>query len=1065
MSAASHSIWRNCFSRLADPSEDPATAVTMLRLAESLPELRRDTHLWQAVHAQRESRPWEAWAYLISMEIGPLLANGRLQKLPQFLAAAARAQGAETVARHLLTLYPADPPNTLSQQRSNVIAALYPEASELAASPSARRLEATVDIIIPVYRGHGQTLECLDSVFASQALLRTKTEIVVINDASPEEELVAELRNLASQQRITLIEQPENLGFIRTMNRAMALHPARDVVWLNADTRVTGNWLDRLKRVANTDPAIAGVSPLSNHGELTSFPYPRRQGRFPSASDQQQLDTLAQKAWNGEIPPLEAVCGFCLYLRRSALDQVGFLDETELISGYGEDTDWSLRALALGWQLVVAPNVFVAHHGSVSFGSQKRQLVAHNNKVLKKRYPTAERAFDSYLQQDPLAQHRQRLQRERLGAIIGRRGRGKSRPNGNKTTPAVSGELLILGPCSWNHPALAHSLLDPYAADGSIVEPPPIDHHPWLRWRPLANSLKPEACEISLSLPPAGQSLPILLKYQLPEDASVLEQDLSSLPDLVWVFHELERCPIALLNLRQQLGRKARLYPIDDALLTAAAYAGAAPESATQALKSAPRKTAQTAVQKAAPKATQKTTLSTAHPARAQQLLSLAQDAEVIVLPYHSLLERYRLAIPDASIEIQSPNRRPEADEKGAKNAQDTQDTQDTKTKNLIPGGSLQVLATRSLLIADDLNHPVIIRKWLEFARALSQAQNQNKSQAQNQGQAQGQSKTQPGEPPIKLLVLTRYPCNLDLRSIGNLIEIAPIAGVSLPDSLQLCHCTAALSLDADPGAGWRAPGLAAQVGLPLLAPASTLAREAGASTFGSLAELTHRVLKNNLSAKAVTMTKKRAHATSSPPPWQAGDNQKVFLNLGSGNGDPAGLPRMFQGEQWQQVRIDIDPDMKPDIVTSSADLSMIPNGQIDAIWSSHSLEHLDFHDVPGALQQMQRVLKPDGFALVTLPDIAAVAELVVAGRLNEVIYQSAAGPIRAMDMLFGHGASVAAGKRYMAHRCGFDAKLLGESLLDAGFHEVRVRKGSAWDLWAFALNSETPPSVFELEV
>jgi GT2 family glycosyltransferase/SAM-dependent methyltransferase len=1024
MSNTAQHASQSFFSRIADPAEDPVMVSAMLRIAEGLPELRGETRIWQAIQALQSGRPWEAWAYLISKEIAPALQGGTMAELPQLLASAARAQDAEALAVHLLQLYP----DTTAQHASapptkSAESVLQTTTFKNSNSRAARPRDTTVDIIIPVYRGRTETMACLNSVLASQALLRCNTEIVVINDASPQDDLVADLQELASAQQITLVEQPENLGFIRTMNRAMALHPQRDVVWLNADTRVTGNWLDRLRGIANKDPDIAAVSPLSNHGELMSFPHQNRQGFMPDAATQKQLDTLAKKAWNGEIADLEAVCGFCLYMRRCALDEVGFLDEKNLVAGYGEDTDWSQRALALGWRLTAAPNVFVAHHGSVSFGSQKKQLVARNNAVLTKRYPRMEQEYDSYLQRDPLADHRHRLQRQRLIAITSK----TKAANKNKKGALVTGELLILGPASWNHPALAHSRLDPYGADGSLTEPLPIDQHPWLRWRPVADSREPDACKVSLSLPLADQSLPICLEYRLPQDLTILEDDLAGLPDMVWAFYELECCPTALLRMCQRLKCKLRLYPLDDALLSAAAQAGTAPESA--------------------PESASQTT-------RAQLLLDLAQTADAVVLPYSSLLYRYLRALPYASIEIKPWTGR------SALEAEESE-TQEPEATDAQAKDSAEPTTPRSLLIADDLERPALIHKWLELARTLSEAQSQT------------------GEYPLKLLILNQYPCSRELRSLGNLIEIAPIAGVSLPESLELCHCTAALSLDSDPGAGWRAPGLAAHLGLPLLAPATALAVEAEANTFTSVTDLTCKILNINLSTKAVTMTikrakakspfetmpKKRAKAKSLSEPWQVAANRKVFLNLGSGNGDPSGLPGMFQGGKWQQIRIDIDPDMSPDIVTSNTDLSMIPDGQIDAIWSSHSLEHLEFHDVPSALKEMQRVLKADGFALITLPDLAAVAELVVAGRLTDIIYQSPVGPIRAIDMMFGHGDSLADGKGYMAHRCGFDAQLLGESLLDAGFHEVRVRKGRSWDLWAFALNSETPQSVFELEV
>ncbi|MEX0740634.1 MAG: glycosyltransferase [Pseudohongiella sp.] len=1005
MNASAPLTLQSCFSRIAKPGEDQATARAILRLTEGWSELRSETRLWQAIHAMQAGRPWEAWSYLVSSEMAATLRRGTLPELPPLLAAVARALGEDSIARRLLALYP--DPDSLAPPAP---AKTPPHAPLPKTKAATSQRDNTVDIIIPVYKGYTQTLDCIHSVLASQADLRTRTEIVVINDASPEPELVAALRELASQQQITLIEQSQNLGFIRTMNRAMALHPQRDVVWLNADTRVCGNWLDRLRQLAKKHPDIATVSPLSNFGELMSFPHASRQGSMPDAQAQQQLDTLASQAWNGDIPELGAACGFCLYMRRAAINNVGLLDETDLLSGYGEDTDWSQRALALGWRLAGAPNVFVAHHGSVSFGSQKRQLVARNNALLKKRYPRAQQDNRTDQQRDPLASHRQRLQRHRL-----------------QQQPPVAGELLILGPASWNHPAFAHCRLDPYDADGNWIQTHAMDEQPWLRWQPTGDSRQPQACKMSLSLPGAGagagagarESLPIYLEYHLPEDLALLEADLTGLPDLSWAFYELARCPLVLLQLCLRLQRQVRLMPLDDGLLSAVA----SPDTVRGGL-----------------------------------LLSLAQQAAAVVVPYPSLEDRYRRVIPQARINVQPAP--PVA----------------SPTPSPAPSPASPTQPTRSVLIADDLSNPALARQWQALARALHD----------DDGAANDDKNT---EPAIKLLVLEHYPCNRSLRALGNLIEIAPIAGVGLPQSLQLCHCTVALSLDADPGAGWQAPGLARHLGLPLLAPACALARDAGARTYATMAELSHQVFNNNLSTKALTMTEKRTAKTPGKPVlkpplkrpskqapksasdtpakqvWHGAAKQKVFLNLGCGTSNRQGLPAMFQDEQWHQVRIDIDPDTQPDIVSSNTDLSMIPDAQIDAVWSSHSLEHLDFHDVPVALKEMQRVLKPDGFALITLPDLQAIAELVVVGRLTDVVYQSAVGPIRTIDMLFGHGPSLAAGKRYMAHRCGFDAKLLGQSLLDAGFNEVRVRKGRSWDLWAYAFNGDIPPGLLELEV
>lgn len=134
----------------------------------------------------------------------------------------------------------------------------------------------------------------------------------------------------------------------------------------------------------------------------------------------------------------------------------------------------------------------------------------------------------------------------------------------------------------------------------------------------------------------------------------------------------------------------------------------------------------------------------------------------------------------------------------------------------------------------------------------------------------------------------------------------------------------------------------------------------------------------------------------------------------------------------------------------------------IDAIWSSHNLEHLHSFEVPVALAEFKRILKPQGYLLVTLPDLRAIAREIALDRINATLYNSQAGDICALDMVFGHQASVAEGNHYMAHRTGFTASSLGQSLQDAGFEEVRVHEGHRWDLWAIATMPDTPATVFD---
>lgn len=182
----------------------------------------------------------------------------------------------------------------------------------------------------------------------------------------------------------------------------------------------------------------------------------------------------------------------------------------------------------------------------------------------------------------------------------------------------------------------------------------------------------------------------------------------------------------------------------------------------------------------------------------------------------------------------------------------------------------------------------------------------------------------------------------------------------------------------------------------------------------------------------------------------------KTLLHVGCGTAPKSRLPACFQEAQWKEIRLDIDPRVKPDIVASLTDMSAVPSTSADAIWSSHNLEHLDGFQVPAALREIRRVLKPGGFVLINLPNLQRIAELIAAGRAEEVMYTSPAGPITPLDMLFGHQASLARGNHYMAHRTGYTPERLSKVLVDAGFAEVRVMQGQAFDLWAVAVSPES---------
>lgn len=183
-----------------------------------------------------------------------------------------------------------------------------------------------------------------------------------------------------------------------------------------------------------------------------------------------------------------------------------------------------------------------------------------------------------------------------------------------------------------------------------------------------------------------------------------------------------------------------------------------------------------------------------------------------------------------------------------------------------------------------------------------------------------------------------------------------------------------------------------------------------------------------------------------------APERKRVVLHVGCGPYSPERLHPTFRGAAWREIRVDLDPRVRPDVIGSVTDLSPFIDESVEAVWSSHNIEHLYDHEATKALAEFRRVLKPDGIALITTPDIEAIAQLVADGKLDQVAYMSPAGPITALDMIYGHRDSIRGGNHFMAHKTAFSAERLGRLLLEAGFSKVVMRKGASYDLWACAL-------------
>jgi len=160
----------------------------------------------------------------------------------------------------------------------------------------------------------------------------------------------------------------------------------------------------------------------------------------------------------------------------------------------------------------------------------------------------------------------------------------------------------------------------------------------------------------------------------------------------------------------------------------------------------------------------------------------------------------------------------------------------------------------------------------------------------------------------------------------------------------------------------------------------------------------------------------------------------KFFLHVGCGKQNKNNL-KGFQN--WEEVRLDIDPLVNPDIVGSLTDMKGAKSGNFGAIYSSHNLEHVFPHEVPIVLKEFHRVLEDDGFVVITCPDLQSVGAKLADGQLLEPLYESEGGPISAIDIIFGHRGFIEKGNHYMAHKSGFTFPVLSMLFREAGFEEI----------------------------
>lgn len=227
--------------------------------------------------------------------------------------------------------------------------------------------------------------------------------IIIINDRSPDQQITDFLRELYGHSpQVILLENEKNLGFVATVNRGMSFDVERDVLLLNSDVEVAGDWLRRMREAAYYHEAVASVTPFSNNATICSFPNICKDNKLMFALPLVEIDAqFAAEFTVADAFQAPTGVGCCMYLRRDCLNQIGYFDLAAYGRGYGEENDWCQRAAQVGRRNFHLANCFVYHKGGVSFGDEHSPRLAQALDTLDKKYPRYHSDIQRFIARDP----------------------------------------------------------------------------------------------------------------------------------------------------------------------------------------------------------------------------------------------------------------------------------------------------------------------------------------------------------------------------------------------------------------------------------------------------------------------------------------------------------------------------------------------------------------------------------------------------------------------------------------------------------------------------------------
>jgi GT2 family glycosyltransferase len=264
-----------------------------------------------------------------------------------------------------------------------------------------------VDIVVPIYNAYEYTEECIKSLLKYTNL--HEHAVLLINDKSPDERIMPMLQKYADENKdknIIVLENETNSGFVKTVNIGMQ-YSKNDIILLNSDTEVTENWLEKIQIAAYSNEYIATVTPLTNNGTIASVPNFGIDNELPQNISMEEYAQIIENCSLRRYPEVTTGNGFCMYIKRKVIDEIGLFDDITFEKGYGEENDFCYRALDYGYTNILCDDTFIYHKGTQSFKKEnltksRVEVIESHMKKLRKKYPIYTSKTDQFLGLNPL---------------------------------------------------------------------------------------------------------------------------------------------------------------------------------------------------------------------------------------------------------------------------------------------------------------------------------------------------------------------------------------------------------------------------------------------------------------------------------------------------------------------------------------------------------------------------------------------------------------------------------------------------------------------------------------